>query len=98
MDGLNDGTFYMTNELRVYNFKPELTPLLAYAAALQNNPTLQTIGFARNRLSEDTCAAILQQIYFNQALKTVDFNGNPITISNFRDNYIKPYFSTRPDL
>jgi len=50
----------MTNEMRVYNFKPELTPLIAFASAMQNNPTLQTIGFARNRLSEDSCAAILQ--------------------------------------
>jgi hypothetical protein len=48
IDGLTDGSFFMTNELRVYNFKPELTPLIAFAAALQNNPTLQTIGFARN--------------------------------------------------
>ena len=34
IDALNDGTFYMTNELRVYNFKPELTPLIAYASAM----------------------------------------------------------------
>ena len=34
IDGLSDGSFYMTNELRIYNFKPELTPLIAYAQAM----------------------------------------------------------------
>lgn len=71
----------MCNELRVYNFEPELTPLLAYATALQNNPTISTLGFARNRLTEDTCAAVLQQVYFNPVLKTIDFSGNNITVS-----------------
>ena len=47
-------------EFRLYNFKTEATPLLTFVdASLANNPTLQTIGFARDRLNEDLCAALL---------------------------------------
>ena len=31
MEGFAKGYFFMTNEFRIYNFKPETTPLLAYA-------------------------------------------------------------------
>ena len=63
MGAVTDGTFFMVNELRIYHFNPEVTPLIAFAASLQNNLTLLTIGFAKNELSMDTCAAILQHIY-----------------------------------
>ena len=59
MDGLSDGTFSMLNELRIYHFNPEVTPIIAFASACQNNMTLSTIGFAKNELNMDTCAAIL---------------------------------------
>ena len=98
MEGFATGLFYMTNEFRIYGFDPELTPLLAYAQSLQNNNTLQTLGFARNGLDEDSCAAILQNIYHNPVLKCVDLNGNPVGSSTFNENYIKPYFSSRKDL
>jgi hypothetical protein len=77
-------------EFRLYNFKPEATPLLAFVdASLSNNPTLQTIGFARNRLNEDMCAAIMQRLYYNPALTCLDLNGNPITISVFQKDIVK---------
>ena len=31
IEGFSTGLFFMTNEFRIYNFKPEVTPLLAYA-------------------------------------------------------------------
>ena len=79
MGALNDGTFYMVNELRIYQFNPEVTPLIAFASSLSMNPTLNTIGFAKNELTMDTCAAILQHIYNNPSLKTIDLNGNPFS-------------------
>ena len=68
---------------------------MVFSDSLVNNQTLSTIGFARNGLNEDLCAAILQRLYFNEQLKCIDFNGNPITISNFRDEIVKKYFSSR---
>ena len=59
MEAFAKGHFNFTYEFRFYNFKPETTPLLAFVDSLMNNQTLQTIGFARNRLNEDMCAAIL---------------------------------------
>ena len=97
MEAFAKGHFNFTYEFRFYNFKPETTPLLAFVDSLMNNQTLQTIGFARNRLNEDMCAAILQRLYFNQSLKALDFNGNPITISMFRDEIVKKYFNTRKE-
>ena len=60
IDGFNSGCFQMTTTFRFYNFGPQITPLLFFAGSLANNPTLQTIGFARNNLNEDQCAAIIQ--------------------------------------
>jgi hypothetical protein len=72
--------------------------MLAFVdASLVGNPTLQSIGFARNRLSEDMCAAIMQRIYFNQGLTTLDLNGNNITISTFKKDIVSKYFNTRED-
>lgn len=88
-------TFDMTTVFRFYNFDPDITPLMSFVQVLQNNPTLQTIGFAKNNLTEDVCAGILQRVYFNPALKCLDINSNNITISTFKQNYIKPYFSAR---
>ena len=34
MEGFAKGLFYMTNEFRIYNFDPEVTPLLAFAQSL----------------------------------------------------------------
>ena len=48
MAAFQDGLFYMASTFRLYNFKPEVTPLLAFVDSLQGNLTLQTIGFARN--------------------------------------------------
>ena len=59
MEGFATGLFFMTYEFRIYNFKPEVTPLLAYVDSLVGNQSLQTIGFARNGLNEDLIAAIL---------------------------------------
>ena len=95
MEAFSKGYFNFTYEFRFYNFKPEITPLLAFADSLINNLTLQTIGFARNRLNEDMCAAILQRLYFNESLKCIDFNGNPITVSMFGDEIVKKYFNSR---
>lgn len=85
-------TFDMTSTFRFYNFQPDVTPLMSFVQVLQNNPTLQTIGFAKNSLNEDVCAGILQRVYYNPVLKCLDINGNNITISTFKQNYIKPYF------
>ena len=41
------------------------------------------------------CAAIMQRIYFNPALTTLDLNGNPITISAFKQDIVSKYFNTR---
>ena len=68
MEGFTLGLFFMTYEFRFYNFDPEPTPLLAFVDSLVGNPTLQTIGFARNSLNQDLCAAILQRVYFNPVL------------------------------
>ena len=88
-------TFDMTTTFRFYNFQPEITPMMSFVQVLQNNATLQTIGFAKNSLTEDVCAGILQRVYYNQSLKCIDLNSNNITISKFKTDYIKPYFSSR---
>ena len=49
----------MTNEFRFFNFRPEVTPLLAFVESLNGNYSLQTIGFSRNELNEEVCAGIL---------------------------------------
>ena len=98
MQGFEQGLFSMANTFRLYNFKPEVTPFLVFVDSLKNNPTLQTIGFARNQLTEDICAGVLQRIYFNQVIRTVDLNSNNVASTKFRSDYIKPYFSSKPDL
>ena len=85
--------FKYTYEFRFYNFDPEPTPMVALVDSLTNNPTLQTIGFARNSLNQDMCAAILQRLYFNPSLKCLDFNGNEITIGQFQTDIVKKYFN-----
>mmetsp|Transcript_4728 Transcript_4728/g.8077 ORF Transcript_4728/g.8077 Transcript_4728/m.8077 type:complete len:127 (-) Transcript_4728:29-409(-) len=97
MEAFALGLFMFTYEFRFYNFEPEHTPLLAFTDSLIGNMTLQTIGFARNGLNEDMCAAILQRLYFNQSLTCLDFNGNPLTITVFKEDYIKKYFKARPE-
>ena len=59
MEAFTTGLFFMTYEFRIYNFDPEHTPLLAFVDSLVANPSLQTIGFARNNLDQDITAAIL---------------------------------------
>ena len=98
MQGFEANLFNTATTFRLYNFKPEITPLLVFVDSLKDNQMLQTIGFARNQLTEDICAGILQRIYFNQTLRTVDINSNNITMNKFKDEYIKPYFNTRSEL
>ena len=95
MQGFEAGLFGTATTFRLYNFKPEITPLLVFVDSLKDNQMLQTIGFARNQLNEEICAGILQRIYFNQTLRTVDLNSNNITMNKFKDEFIKPYFNTR---
>ena len=59
MEGFTQGLFMYTYEFRIYNFKPEPTPLLAFVDSLVQNPSLQTIGFAKNDLDKDLSAAII---------------------------------------
>ena len=40
MKGFESGLFYMASTFRLYNFKPEVTPLLAFVDSLQGNVTL----------------------------------------------------------
>lgn len=66
--------------------------------SLVNHPTLSLIDFCRDEISEDTACAIIQKLYYNQSLKKLNLDGNPISIGLFRENVIKPYFSVRKDL
>mgnify|MGYP006122895505 CR=1 FL=1 len=59
IEGFNTGLFNFTYEFRIYNFKTEATPLLFFVDTLVNNPSLQTIGFAKNDLDKDLSAAII---------------------------------------
>lgn len=95
MDAFSMGNFQMTYEYRFYNFDPEPTPLLAFVDSLVNNPSLQTLGFARNGLDQDLAAAIIQRVYYNPSLTKIDINGNNISTAEFVDNIIKPYFRQR---
>ena len=98
MEAFTQGLFFMTYEFRIYNFEPEHTPLLAFVDSLVNNMTLRTIGFAKNNLDKDICAAIIQKLYFNASLTKLDLNSNPIAQVDFIDTIMKPYFNTRKDL
>jgi len=98
MEAFSTGLFFLTYEFRIYNFQPEFTPLLAFVDSLTNNLTLQTIGFAKNNLDKDICAAIIQRLYFNASLTKLDLNSNPISQVDFIDTIMKPYFNTRKDL
>jgi hypothetical protein len=40
MEAFSSNLFKFTYEFRFYNFKPEVTPLLAFVDSLMNNPTL----------------------------------------------------------
>ena len=97
IEGFTLGNFYMTYEYRFYNFNPEPTPLLAYVDALIGNPSIQTLGFAKNDLNQDLAAAILQRLYYNPTLTCIDFNSNNIVMIEMVEQIIKPYFRTRPD-
>lgn len=95
MEGFTVGNFSMTYEYRFYNFDPEPTPLLAFVDSLVGNPSLQTIGFARNGLNQDLAAAIIQRVYYNPSLSCIDINGNNISTAEFVDQIVKPYFRSR---
>jgi hypothetical protein len=90
------GHFTYLSEFRLNNFEPQATPLLAFVeASLVSNQSLHTIGFSKNRLNEDICAAIMQRIYFNPTLTTLDISNNNVTIGSFSINFVKKYFNTR---
>ena len=65
MEAFTLGQFALTYEYRFYNFDPEFTPLIAFVDSLVENTSLQTVGFARNNLNQDLCAAIIQRLYHN---------------------------------
>ena len=98
IEGFQIGLFAFSYEFRIYNFSIEATPLLFFVDSLVNNPTLQTIGFAKNDLDKDLSAAIIQRLYFNAALTKLDLNGNTFSQVDFIDSIIKPYFNSRKDL
>ena len=83
MEAFTVGLFQFTYEFRFYNFAPEMTPLLAFADSLVGNPSLNTIGFACNDLTQDMCAAIMQRLYYNPSLTCLDFNGNNFVSTEF---------------
>lgn len=70
---------------------------VSFLDCLVNHPTLATIEFCRDDIDEDTASAVIQKLYYNQALQKINLDGNPISISLFKQNVIKPYFSSRKD-
>ena len=56
------------------------------------------IDFSRDNINEDVAAAIIQQLYFNASLTKINLDGNPIATGLFKENCIKPYFSSRKDI
>lgn len=71
---------------------------MALIDSLINHPTLSLIEFCRDDINEDTACAVIQKLYYNQSLKKLNLDGNPISIALFRENVLKPYFSMRKDL
>ena len=71
---------------------------MALVDSLINHPTLSLIEFCRDDINEDTACAVIQKLYYNQSLKKLNLDGNPISIALFRENVLKPYFSMRKDL
>ena len=71
---------------------------MGFVDALSGNTTLLEIEFSRNDINEDTAMGIIQRLYFNPCLKRLDLGGNPISTGLFKQNVIKPFFSTRKDL
>ena len=65
---------------------------------LQNHQTLSELDLMRCEINEDTAAAVIQTLYNNAPLRLINLDGNPLTIVTFKDNFIKPYFSSRKDL
>jgi hypothetical protein len=71
---------------------------MGLADALTMNPSLMIIDFSRDNISEDLAGAIIQRLYNNPCLTKINLDGNPIATGLFREQCIKPYFSSRKDL
>ena len=85
-------------DFRLTDFVIDPFALIALTDSLVLHPTLMFLDFSRNNINEDVATAIIQRLYGNPALSKLTFDGNPISTGLFRENVIKPYFSSRKDL
>ena len=85
-------------DFRLTDFVIDPFALIALTDSLVLHPTLMVLDLSRNNINEDVATAIIQRLYGNPALSKLTFDGNPISTGLFRENVIKPYFSSRKDL
>ena len=85
-------------DFRLTDFVIDPFAMVALSDSLILHPTLMFLDFSRNNVNEDLATAIIQRLYNNPALSKLTFDGNPISTGLFREQVIKPYFSSRKDL
>ena len=88
----------MLTEFKFTDFTTEPFSLINLVDSLIGNPTLLYIEFSRDGIDEETASAILQRLYNNPYLNKINLDGNMISTGLFKENYIKPFFSSRKEL
>ena len=71
----------MVQEFKFNDFNVDPFAFMILLDALTNHPSLSQIEFCRDEISEDTACAVIQKLYYNQALSRLNLDGNPISIS-----------------
>eukprot|EP00347_Sterkiella_histriomuscorum_P019763 403340383 len=92
------GIFQMLTEFKFTDFYTEPFSLIVLVQALQGNQSLSHIDLSRNEINDETAAAVIQYLYGNFRLQRLNLDGNPISTGLFKEQYIRPYFSSRNDI
>ena len=85
-------------EFTFTDFAAEPFGMVGLADSLTMNPSLIVIDLSRNNVDEELASAIIQRLYFNPCLTKIVLDGNPIAVGLFKENVLKPYFSSRKEL
>ncbi|CDW76256.1 UNKNOWN [Stylonychia lemnae] len=93
-----NGVFSILTDFKFTDFKTEPFSLMILVDSLIGNPNLLYIELSRDFIDDETAAAIIQRLYGNPRLQKINLDGNPISTGLFKEQYIRPYFSTRKDL
>ena len=74
----------MVQEFKFNDFNVEPFAFMALLDSISGHPSLTTIEFCRDEITEDTACAVIQKLYYNQSLTKLNLDGNPIMIASFK--------------